>query len=749
MPVELVVGPSPVVSDALFERYLGMCREVGGERVLALVDGGAARDWIRRLRELRLPRGEDRVLTPGAWARRQLDLWWPLIEPELAAGSWDRPAGVPDEPLFVQADLAQALMAAAVAPIEARTGAFATARTAPAMRHVHLLDTLHRASEQDLTLDEAARRLELGAATPDVARYRQHILPCLEAFRDLALRHRVLDAALTWWVFGRFLLPHPEFGAYLRREVQGLVVSGYEEAGPLLRRAILAAASVAGAAGRVTLGWRADGGQRSAAWRSVQEALSDWPEAVRTDVGDIPWEGPPARVELALRAPAMGKRLTRIQTASFPEMLDCGVTEAAAAREAGYSVAIVLPRVTQLQLWWLRRALAARGIPAIVTTGTNRLLDYRPVRVAMTLAGVAFPQAGLPPPDRDEWTDVLEEITGEDAYVVAGLADELAADPAILLAGSPEAAGGPADDALARLRRGFGELAAMTLAADRQAAGAMVRAANPQAAGAMARNTADSAAHRVADPVADREAEWATSWLAARADAESATAGVTPSPPTLGGVFRVLFARLYDSPDWEAADQIHQLVVTAERFEALDVRLGGCWGDRPAVPGFAGRLGRFFDFLLAGGFAERPMSIRPAPEDAVIVATASRFAQDGAVVDVQIWLDCSSPAWKKSEDRELTNARVLAAERPEGPYGLDEDEADAEDKLARTLLACVARARQRIVCLASLLDAEGREQPGGLADILGELELRACQPAATGPVTLQADGDAGKTGFAL
>lgn len=672
MSVEVLVGLSSDVSDALFERYCGMAARLGSSRVLALVDGTASREWQRRLRAAGEPRAEDKVLSPGSWVRRELDVWWPLVEAGLASDGLELPPGVPSEPLFVQADLAQELMAAGIEPYCRASGAFATSRTPQAMRHVHLLDTLQKAVEQDLDLDDACGRLVAGAAAPDAAAHRQHVLPCLTAYRDLALRHRVLDGGLAWWVFGRYLLSRAEFLAYLRRGVAGLVVGAFEEAGPLLRRAVRAAAAGAGeVAGDVAIGWRADGGVRGTACRDVELVLAEWHGAVRVDVPGPPaGSGPTPLAEWGWRLAggvrdasgleaaslAPGAPLALVQSGTFPEMLDRVVAETAAEREAGRSVAVILPRVTQLQLWWLRRALGERGLPTVVAAGTNRLVDFRPVRVALALASVAFPRGDRFALDRDQWTDILEEVTGEDAYVVAGLADELAGDHGPLLAG------------------GDGPLAFL---------GAWLR-------------------------------------------------DVREAPGSLGGLFRSAFAQVLAPRDgdlegpgsdaaWERADQLNQLVETAERFEAVDLRLGGRWGERPGDPGLAGRVGRFCEFLLAGSFAERPMGIRPQPAGAIVLATASRFAQDGEPVDVQLWLDCSSPAWLKGDDRELANARALVAEREPGPYGLAESQADSADKLARTVLACAARARWNIRCHASLLDSECREQPGGLADVIGEL----------------------------
>ncbi len=736
MPVELLVGLSLDVSDALFERYCRLAGELGDGRVLALVETRAQQQWACRLRLSGRARAEDRVFTPGAWIRRELDVWWPLVEAGLEADGWSRTAGTPAEPLLVQADAAQELMAACAEPYVLGSGAFVGARTPPSLRHVHLTDTLARAAEQELDLDEACRRLISGAATPDAAAHRQHVLPCLQAYRDTALRHRVLDAGLAWWVFGRYVLPARQFQEYLGAGIGALLVEGLEAASPLLQRVVRTAA--AGAA-HVALGWRVDGaGVPSVGLDGA--GVPDWPGALLVETpaggpsaalagarvaGILRWDGAPSQPnggsDLGLRN--CGMHL--FESGTYPEMLDRVVADAAAARRAGLQVAIVLPRVTQLQLWWLRQGLQRLDLPIIVSAGTNRLVDYRPVRVALALACLAVPDAAWEPLDRDVWTDILEEITGADAYVVAGLADELAADPSAVLAWASRGPGHDAEwdsewdsepDGDDDERAATSDERAATSGGSGSADGGDWADVGPLLAG-IPRQAAPAGGTPLATDALNRLRGWA--------------AQVRNTKISLAGIFRLAFARVLaprkgdlDGPAghvaWERADQINQLVSAAERFQALDERLGGRWGTREAAPGLGGLVSRFCQFLLAGGFAERPMAIRPEPDDAILVTTASQMAQRGNPVDVQIWLDVSSPAWFKSDDRELTNSRVLLARRDPGPYDPAESQADSSEKLARTILACCTLARQEVRCYSALLDAEARDQPGGLADALVE-----------------------------
>ncbi len=590
-------------SDDLFERYAELVGEWGSDGVLALVEGGTRAAWLDRVAGGE--RAEDRIFTFGSWVRRELTLWWPLAEAGLAADGREPDPGVPSEPLFVQADVAQGLMAAFTCGYRDRERAFADARTPEALRYVQLGDVLAAAVEQGLTLPEAEQLLLAGCGNPDEAAQRRHVRGCLEVYRDGMLRARLLDRALAAWIFERYVLPGVAYQAHLRRTVRALVVEVAAQPQPWVTGVL---ATLSG-----LLGERVSGGMAGGASAATSPAIAG---------------GALGRLAAALVADDGSAGVPLETFRGYPEMLGRVSDVAIAEAEAGRRVAILVPGMTPLLAWWFKRALGRASVPLVVTAGTNRLTDYAPVRVALALAAHAFPGEGGTPVDPDLWQDALDALDGD--------------------AGRIEA--------------------------------------------------------------------WAD---AARA-----------VPRQLAGVFRLAFGQLLapagrTADAWQAADEIAQLVRTAERFEAADSRIGGNWGrSGDGVAGLAGIVWRFREFLLAGHFAERPQALGPRPAVACVqLSTLHRFAAGGEAADRVLLVDASAQAWLRSGARELCNVHVLDRSRPTGPYSPGEDRSDARLALARVLQRAAALASGSVRAFAALVDAEGSDQPGGLADF--------CEPAGT------------------
>jgi hypothetical protein len=166
----------------------------------------------------------------------------------------------------------------------------------------------------------------------------------------------------------------------------------------------------------------------------------------------------------------------------------------------------------------------------------------------------------------------------------------------------------------------------------------------------------------------------------------------------------------------QEVDQLQQLIEAAEQFRRL---VGGLEDlDEMAL----GR--RFLGYLLGGTLAERPFRRPGTRRPAVTLATAAKYAEDGAPVAFQFWLDVGATSWWKSDARELTNPRVLSRHYPGGPYTPEQDEADSNDKLGRILWTNCLKVRRGLRWYASLVDAEGREQTGELPHLMSTIALR-------------------------
>jgi hypothetical protein len=629
-------------------------------------------------------------------------VWWGLGLEGLDA------LGVPvpeaHQPVFAAIDLAQYLLGHFTAHRRA-AGLLERARSAPHFQSVQILDALARGVEHGLALGQgpmlAATRDRLGRPVADpclmlagaiAARLdaggtalAEEAGEAIALYVDGMLRAGVLDHALQLEVFASALWPHPSYREHLRARFRHVLVEHLDEH-PWRLQGLLAELLADGTRGCFTL-------QRDPASELFQGGLREY-------VGADPrgaWELATSltRVVPVAEAPApfapLGRALLRELTSPrsrVPDPVDlppgavelrldhyspAEMLQAVAERLVGLlatgveprHVALISPTLSPLLIWSLRQKLGDLGVPLYVFAGTNRLRDYRPVRVLLTLAKLAHPGWGLVP-TRYELVELLELATGLNPLKLGRLAARLfpdgqLADPAMVLMAVPELKP-------AALKR-YATLAAWV----------------GQQPGSLPLPTFFQAA-------------FAQVYALARA------------PRGLDATSDEVFMR--------ETSQIGQLVELAERFEAVDARVEH--GDDH------GWAMRFFAFLDDSPIAERPFFQREPHQAAVMLSTPSQLAERGFQgVDEELrclfLLDIGSEGWWKRDRRELTNGRVLARRWKGGPYDPDTERADMDEMLGRVLLACSLKARERLFIYGCLTDEEGRENQGELPYVLNAL----------------------------
>ena len=778
MGVWILEGLASDCSEALFERYCeALDGGYSGASILAVVEPRSRDAWLDRLAGSLRSRQEDRIMTPFSWVKRELELWWPRVEEHSTLPP--PPAGLrADLPLFVQIDMAQYLMERITAPYRARTGAFAASRTPEALRYVHLLDTLARGVENQLSPAEAIARL-LAAARPVDRQGLADVAPCIDLYREELLRHRILDQALAWELFATVLLEDPLYRAHLATTTRVLLVEALDEATPVAAHAY---EIVADGCPEVFLGIRQDGAQRDFVGADAAGARARWPQAVTVAVpprspslaslgqslhralapqhlagsDDDPDPETPRRLP-GVPVPARPSRAVRgrdveqedgeggrdpslsledpLVTREFPgylEMLAAVVDDLAITLRdlPPADVAIVAPALDPLLIFWLRSKITGLGHELVVRSGSHRLLDHPPAAALLTLArlgvGPANPERSdgavldgpamdrgtsdrpghldLGAPARHEWLALLERLTDADAFALAPIADRLATGSGTDL------------DRLAELvARDLADLSPLAIEA---LPGWVLRERSDPSPSLSALLGGAFAAVLGPCLVARDRKRRAAPTGSLDPDASPST---LPRQPTgaADGERAAIQANSFGTPARlsEASQRelghMAQLIDTAERFDAVLDRLG-------TGGTLTERVADFARFLASGAIADRPYFGRQPHRDAVVLATASWFAQMGDSVAVQFWLDTRALTWRKSDVRELTNPMALRRERPEGPYLLTEEERDQDSKLGRTILACCARVTRQIRAYASLVDAAGREQTGALGDVLGD-----------------------------
>lgn len=641
-PLRAFKGLSPdTLEQRLFDHYQSLLEEgVPSSEILCVLEGATLQRWQERLKGT--TSGPRRLFTLDGFLKSELVQWWPLVD-----------ARLPDEgrglaPLVVPVDLAQYLMAHFTGDYREQTRCFEAARSPVFLQNVQLLDTLARAAENGITLQEAEKRLQEAFGPSELV---VGVKPCLELYQGAMLRHRLFDHGLLLAIACRHLLPDP---IYQRAwPYQTVLIESADEWPPSLveRLAQLGTPAVVtlkevsglksylgadpGAVGEyynVTIEPVGDPLPLNPVGRALYEAL----------VRDIPVDQPHPRVDVRLDFLTFDEMLLGAAERIDKWLLD-GVPP--------HQIALVVPAIDPFLVWRLREAIRT---PLYVFAGTHRLVDFRPVRLLLALALLRLKDPRLPP-EPLAVLELLEVVTGLDPLTLARHATTL-------LQG--------------------GKLAPLEVFA------LNLPGATPFQA---------SAYRHVS--------EWC----------DEPDFGEQPFSHTLRQAFETVWTFLprpetpAEAERWRRdISQVGQLVEVAERFERLIERLG--MHDQP--------VRAFLNFLYGGTIAERPFFRREPHRESVVLATASQMALRGETVQHQIWLDVPSSRWWKSDQRELTNIRVLARSWPGGRYDGERDRLDQCDKLGKVLWMCTLKVQETLTLLGSLTDLEGREQTGELADLV-------------------------------
>jgi hypothetical protein len=624
----------------------------------------------------------------GAWqvqtflgfVQRELLDWWLAIEASGQLPQSARPEGKHQAHLLdlARVSLAQYLMARRTHDARLLAEWDRRLHTPASLQVIHLLDSLGRAVEHELPVEGVGARLRDGwAGSAEVGRCHGELQAMLETYRTWMLGHRVLDHALQLIIYRDHLWPMSAYQENLKARSRHLIVDDVEETYPLAQRVF---ATLADHAETVVYARTTSGGLREYVGADAVGAdalIANCHPYVLPDTACA------APVELQALGRSLHLKLTgqpaptvelgqryvgRLAFGTRLAMLKAVAEDVRVLLETGTppgEIALLAPSLDPFLIWQLRQEMARLGAPLDVLAGTNRLVDHRVVRLFLTLAKAAHP-AWRVPPARHEWLELLEVMLGLDALALARLAPRLLQD-----------------DWLAPIEA-LGDLDW---------------------------------------PSSARSAYMALgTWL---------NAAISVPPRPIDQFFRHAFSELWAplaprhlSPEqWleaelqaQEVDQVHQLVESAEHFR----RLVGALEDLDDMA--LGR--RFLGYLLGGTLAERPFRRAGAGRTSITLATASKYAEDGAPVAFQFWLDVGSTAWWKSDLRELTNPRVLSRHYPGGPYTPEQAERDAEAKLGRILWTNCLKVRRGLRWYASLVDAEGREQTGALPHLMDALAAR-------------------------
>jgi len=668
---------------------------VAADTVLVIVPQRTlARVYLEALQGPSAPAGTRvDVLTIGGLARRAVDLFWPLVAGPAGFAHPDRP------PVFLTLETAQYYMDRLIEPFIA-AGAFGDVTLARQRLISQVLDNLNKAAIAGFSHREIGERLsQAWSGESSRLRVYEQVQACATAFRDLCLKHNLLDFSLQVETFARYVVPLPPAEALLVGHYRHLIADNIEEDVPVTHD--LLARLLAGCDSawliydeqgglRTYLGADPAGAyalhERCAARERWGERQACAPCLVMLETAFARSLGFDLRPALAASAPAADgaagppaatpegadilSAVTLLSETYHTQAIESVAGEVARlVHEQGVppdEIAVLAPFMGDALRFALSSALARQGIATWSQRPSRALRDEPAARCLLVLARLAHPAWQLPPLRADVACALTAAIEGMDLVRATHLA-------AIVYRGP----GRQAD--LVPFER--------------------IRAEEQAKITYLLGNRYDDLRR----------------WLA----------GYTEGPAMpLDHFWSRLFDEVLSRPgytfhhDRDAAAVAAHLIDSAQKFRQTVAGEGA--EAAAAAPSFV---------LLVeqGVIAAQYLPPQAQASGAVLLAPAYTFVMAGRPVDYQFWLDLASPAWGRRLYQPLTHPHVLTRRWPAGQRWTDADEDLANRQaLYRLVLGLIRRCRTHIYLVDSVYNERGFEERGALQQAL----FRALRQAA-------------------
>ena len=657
---------------------------VPGDAILVLVPQRTlGRRYLEAVRSSLSPPGARvDVLTIGGLARRAVELYWPLVGGPAGFAHPEQP------PVFLTLETAQYYMDRLVEPF-IQSGAFGEVTLSRQRLISQILDNLNKAAVVGFPYREIGERLSR-AWSGESGRLQVYarVQECAEAFRRFCLGHNLLDFSLQIEVFVRYVLPLPEAAAGLHGRYRHLLVDNVEEDVPVTHDLLAGWLPGCGSAWVI---YDEDGGLRTYLGADPRDAY-----ALRQRCREHVRFGQPIRGEAALLGLAAGiaqsLNLSQPTVAPDPRPALCLLGETfhtetvrTVARTIGelvhdkgvapQEIAVLAPFMGDALRFELATALARQGIAAYSERPSRALRDEPAVRCLLTLAKLAHPSWRMLPDPADVAHALVSAVEQMDLVRAWHLS-------AIVYRRSE---GYPALASFEQIRPEE-QLKITYLLGNRYEA---LRA-----------------------------------WLAAYAEGPA-----LPFDHFLGRLFDEVLSRpgYVFQRDRDSAAATAHLIESARAFRQT---LGG---EEPFT------ATSFVSMVEQGVLAAQYLHPAPDPPQAVLLAPAYTFVMGDRPVDIQFWLDLSSPSWGRRLYQPLTHPYVLTRHWPPEQRWTDADEDQANrEALFRLTIGLIRRCRQRIYLADSTYSERGLEQRGLLQQAIFRTLRRAARlappPGATHPL---------------
>ena len=707
-------GAAPYNRAIFLEGPAGTGKTTAGvQRLLNLVQSGVAassilvmtpvrplaKPYSEALRRTRLRPGSiPALVTAGGLARRNVELFWPLVSRQAGFARPDSP------PVFLTLETAQYHMARIARPL-LENGYFESVTIDRNRIYSQIIDNLNKAAVVGFPYTEIGRRLhEAWLGDESQLRVYNDAQECATRFREYCLRHNLLDFSLQVEVFRQHLWPLPECRDYLTRSYRHLIVDNLEEDTPfahdLLRdwlpqvdsalliydqeagyREFLGADPDSGAALKVLCAEHLTLNQSFVASPELNALGARLANALRQPVAAQPPVAPEA-VRQTL--------LFREDMRFYPEMLDWVAGQIADLVDGGVTpgeIVVLAPFLSDSLRFSLTQRLAQAGIAARSHRPSRALRDEPAARSLLTLTALANPDWQRTPEQFDVSYALMQAIDGLDP-VRAQLLTKI------------------------------------------------VYRSKANAPGLSSFEQINPDMHERISYVLGGRYDTLRVWLA---DLQRRR-----SPATLDHFLSRLFGEVLSQAgfgfhdNFDASQAAANLVESVQKFRQAVAEVDEQQQDDEGGSVDPGR--EYLDMVEDGVIAAQYVrGWQEVDRNAVLLAPAHTFLMMNRPVDYQFWLDIGSRGWYERLYQPLTHPYVLSRHwQPGRQWDHDDEDAANQERLYRLAVGLLRRCRKQVFLGLSELGEQGYEQRGPLLwafnHVLRELALSAelqTQPVAS------------------
>lgn len=626
------------------------------------------------------------IMTIGSLARRMVDLFYPVISPQIGVANPNLP------PQFLTLETSQYYMAHIVRPLIEKEGYFESLTINRNRIYSQLLDNLNKAAIVGFPPEEIGERLKAAwVGDIDQLHVYDDVQKCVNKFRAFCLEKNLLDFSLQVDIFVNKLWDSPLCRNYLSQSYHHLIVDNIEEDTPvshdILREwlpdfdsALILFDENAGyrfflgadVTSAISLRASCETTLRFEQNMLNEPGISQLKSGIKGAIARLQGEQENSNdvsYEILKRALESPERNPKY----FPAMVNW-VTEKIAdmINNKGVppeEIVVLAPFMPDVLRFSLSNQLDDLGIPNQSHRPSRALRDEPATQTLLTLSRIAFPMWELLPKPINLAYALMQVIEGLDLVRSQILTDH------IFNENTAEFPLKPFGDVPAEIRNRI--------------------------------------TYRVGEHY-DR----LINWLEAASREE-----------TLGLDFFLnrLFGEVLSQPgysfhnDLDSGNTVANLIESIQKFR---------WAVGKPLSQESSFIGKEYIQMVEDGViaAQYITSWQRQIGKAVFLAPAYTFLISNHPVDYQFWLDIGSPSWYQRLDQPLTQPYVLSRNWHEGEAWDAEDELSAaHDTLRRLTLGLLNRCRKKIFIGMSELDIRGFENRGLLIRIFQHILQSAQQ----------------------